>query len=493
MSEDSSRPHKKLDAVFAGGLAWSAGGKWLTQVFSWASVLIAARLLSPADFGMIEMASFFTNMTNLVAEFGIGTAVLQMHELDRRHVAQLNTVSILACAIAYGLSAAAAPLIASFFRVERIELLIVINSLGLLITGFQAIPMGLLQRDLDYKRLSIAEAVQAILTAVITVVCAASGAGYWSLVAGAIGGKAVVAALTFYWKPVPLGRPRWNDILAPIRLAWHVTVSRVAWGLCSQSDGIVIGRTMGDSVLGMYRLSINLASAPAEKISMLLMRVTGPLFAKVQADQALVRRYFLIVSESLALSVFPLTFGLAAVAPDAVSVILGPKWAGAVSSLRWLALFSGIRVMSTLMGQVLISLRFTAFSMWMAILSLIVMPVSFYVASHWGAGAVAAAWIVLSPVTIGPVAVKLLRVVRLRYRDYLQGLIPALIGSVAMVAVVLSLKIWLLPKSWGAMPSLAVQVAAGGAVYAAVMMGAFRERVLRYVRFLQQLRKDRAS
>lgn len=491
MSDESIPHHRRLDVAFAGGLAWTAGAKGLTQFITWLSVLIAARLLSPSDFGIVEMAGFFFGFTNVLAEFGIGTAVLQMRELDRRVLSQLNAVSLIFSTAAFGCSVAVAPLIAAFFRSEPLRLLVIVNSLGFFITAVQAVPQGLLQRDMDYRRLSIAEAVQALAHAVVTVGCALAGLGYWSLVAGPFAGKGVGTILAACWKPVPLALPRWRDVARPMRFGIEVALARLAWAMYSQADAVIVGRMLGDSALGMYRIAISLASAPAEKIGMLIMRVTGPLFARIQEDRDLVRRYFLLISDALALVVAPLVLGLAVVAPEAVGVVLGPRWAGAVAPLQWLAVFMILRTLSALVSQVLTSLRFTTFSLWMAGLSFLVMPVSFYVAARWGTGAVAAAWLVLSPVTVLPPAVKLFGAIHCRFREYLAILAPMIVASAAMLGAVLGLRLWLLPAAWTPPARLVAQVAAGGAVYAGILLGFYRGRILKYVQFFARLREDR--
>src|SRR5579863_7309567 len=124
--------NRSMDSAFVGGLAWTAGAKFTTQFFTWAAVLVAARLLKPADFGLMEMAGFVFGLTNVLAEFGISTAVMQMHELDRKALAQLNTASVALCTFAYGCLVLAAPLVATFFRTEQLKLLIIVNSTGLI-------------------------------------------------------------------------------------------------------------------------------------------------------------------------------------------------------------------------------------------------------------------------------------------------------------------------------------------------------------------------
>jgi O-antigen/teichoic acid export membrane protein len=496
-------PHSvhSLDKTLAGGLAWAAGAKSATQLFTWTFTVITARLLSPGDFGLVNMSGFINVLASTLAEFGMGQAVLQMPELEAGTVAQLNTACVAICTAAYGLLVLAAPMIAAFFmpgrcnssgQAEQLRLLVVVNGLGLVITGFQSVPNGLLEKDLDYRRLSLGESVTIVTQAVVTLGCVLAGIGYWSLVVGVLVSRIAGAGLTYYWRPVPFALPRWGQIQAPMRLGAHIAIGRIAATAYAMSDGVIVGRMLGGAALGAYQMAMSLANAPAEKIGLLMMRVTGPLFAKVQKDHELVLRYFRIISESVSLSVFPLLIGLALVAPDAVRVLLGQKWSAAAGPIRWLAVFMCARTLSTLFSQVLTSLRYTRFNMFVSLASFVVMPVAFIVASRWGTNAVAASWLLLSPVTVLPLAVKLLRSIQLRYRSYLGMLMPALAGCAAMVAAVLAVHGWLGTGHIRVIARLSIQVAVGGAVYLGVLWTFYRETLNQYVRFLQGLRRGDA-
>jgi hypothetical protein len=309
---------RKLDRIFAGGIVWSAGAKAVTQLLSWTSVLMAARILSPADFGLAGMAGVFFVVTNVLAEFGLGSAVLQMQELERDVLAQIHAFACLFCTGIFLAGEAASPLIASFFKSERLLPVLLVNNLTFLITGFQQVPLALLQREMDYRRLSFSDGVVASVQAIATIVSALAGLRYWALVLGMLAGKTAGAVLNYYWQPIHFRVPCWNRIHIPVRMGGQIAISRLAWSAYTQSDGVVVGRMLGDSLLGTYQMAMTLATAPAEKIGTLIMRAAGPLFAKIQNDQTMVRRYFLIITEAIGLSVFPLVLGLAAVAPDAI-------------------------------------------------------------------------------------------------------------------------------------------------------------------------------
>jgi teichuronic acid exporter len=296
MSSPQPEDHSRLDAKFAGGLAWTAGAKWATQVLTWMSTVLVARLLFPADVGVAEIAGIYTGLTNVLAEFGVGTAVLHMPELDRGTLRQLNLFSVALCTVIFCVSMLAAPLLALFFRSDHVTFFAV-NNLVFLITGIQAVPFGLLQREMDYRKLSLIEALMAFVQATVTVLTAWAGWRYWSLWAGLTAGRVAAAALLCYWKPVSFAWPRWADIRKPVEMGRHVAVSRVTAAACGMADSIVVGRFLGESALGSYRMALNLASAPADKVSMLIMRTATPLFATVMDNAPSVRRYYLIISE----------------------------------------------------------------------------------------------------------------------------------------------------------------------------------------------------
>jgi len=118
------------------------------------------------------------------------------------------------------------------------------------------------------------------------------------------------------------------------------------------------------------------------------------------------------------------------------------------------------------------------------------MPIAFVVGARWfGISGVAAGWLVLSPLTIVPLVLVLLRTIHLAYSQYFAALLPTLTGSAAMCVALLALRQWGFPALWTPTTMLAVQVVVGAAVYAAILMVFFRGKLVRYVNFLSSLRK----
>ena len=473
----------QLDRSLLGGIAWTAGAKWAGQAISWAVTLIVARILTPADFGIVGMATVYLGLVTLVAEFGLGTAVVTLRDLSSVQLKQINTLSV-----AFGLAGAllscalAAPL-GRFFHSPRLPLVIIVMSSAFIMMAFQSIPYSLLTRDLRFKLLAGINTAMVLAQAATALVLALLGWGYWALVIGSLVGTAVLSVLPIVRAPQGFARPRAADLGRVMRFSRHVIVTRAAWYGYSNADFVVAGRVLGEAPLGVYTLAWNLASVPLEKITAMLTTVTPSFFSAVQTQHAELRRYLLRMSEGLALVTFPATLGLALVAPDFVQLLLGARWMGAVAPLELLAIYASIRSVVTLLPQVLIAVGETRFMMWVTLLMLLALPPVFWLGSRWGAVGIAAGWVLVYPVLTLPLLFRTLRAIHMRLGEYLRGLWPAASASAVMCVAVLLLK-WACPPVWPAYVRLGLEVGTGAAVYVAVLMGAHRERALTYARLV---------
>jgi PST family polysaccharide transporter len=417
-----------------------------------------------------------------------------MRKLSPRVIAQLHTFACLVGGGFFALSFLAVPLVAGFFRKEHIssqdlELLIAVNNVGFLVTGLQAVPFALLSKNLDYRRLSIGEAAQVAVQSLGTIAAAWLGWGYWSMTAGVFLGRFLRTGLLLYWNPIPFVRPHWESIREAVHMGGKMSLGRLAWSTYLGMDGIIVGRVLGDSALGVYRIALNVASAPAEKVSMLIMRTSTPLFARVQHDVDQVRRYLITMVELLSLGLMPLMLGLIMVAPEAIQATIGAKWLPAVPALQWLCAFMVIRVLTVLYEQVLVSQNMVDFTMWMSIFNLCVLPPAFWIGATWGGTAgVAAMWLGMVPFTVLPIVIRLHRRIQLSYWTILHAIWPAVSSAAAMVSLLLLLRPWLDSLGLSLLQVLTIEISLGGLVYAAVLLAFFRHRVMRYFDFVKRMR-----
>jgi len=476
VSHPIAEPDKNQPAASAGldkslvhGIAWTGGVKWLTQLLSWAATLIVARLLSPSDYGLVSMASAYLGLVTIASEFGIGTAVVTLRDLSREQLAQLNTLAVALGGAGFAASVVAAVPLARFFKSPQLPAVIIVLSLSFVISAFGSVPSSLLRRDLRFKTLSIIDGVRAIVLAVGMVLFAVAGLRYWTLVLGGLLSAGVSTILTLVVQRCNFRRPRRESLRHAVTISGHLLVNRMSWYAYSNADFVVAGRVLGQAELGAYSVGWTLASTPIQQITSLVSTVASALLAAVQTEYTMVRRYFLNLTEGLALVTFPLTIGLALVANEFVFTILGSKWGTVVAPLRLLALYASWRSVTPLLSHVLTVTGETRFGMELSILAVVLYPTGFYFGSHWGTIGIAAAWMVVDPLINLPVYRRVFQKLHLSTTEYLEALRPPITGSLLMTGALLFLKP-LLPASWPLGARLGIQVASGGIVYVGALM-----------------------
>lgn len=472
--------------VLASGLAWTTGAKLATQVLTWFSVLYAARMLTPSDFGMVEMVGLTSTVALVLAEFGLGGAILQMRELEGGRLRQIHTI-IMGLGVAMCVSLMVlAPWIVEFFHQPKLLLMFRVHGISFIVIALQTMPMSLLQRDLDYRRLALSEALQVLVQAALTILTGLLGWGIWGLWAAANGSRLVQTVQLMIVKPMGFSWPRRKMIEEPLRFGMQVAGSRVANTLYSQIDIVLIGHFFGERALGLYRLAMNFGTAPAEKVGFFVMRVTGPLFARLQDNPEQMGRYALVINGLLALVLLPVTFGLALTAPELVEMAVGKQWMDAVPIIRVLSVLAAIRIFSSLQQQVLTSLRQTKLLLWISLANFVVMPVLFYLAVPYGLTAIAGVWVFGALVTSVPLLNGMCRCLAMSRRKYLLTLVPALVGSVVLSFGVEGIR-QVLPE-WRLAVRLGVLVATGAIAYGLVMLLGFTQLVRGHWERFKQMR-----
>ncbi|HWV56663.1 MAG TPA: oligosaccharide flippase family protein, partial [Longimicrobiales bacterium] len=264
-----------------------------------------------------------------------------------------------------------------------------------------------------------------------------------------------------------------------ITISYHLIAARVTWYVQTNADFVVVGRVLGQAALGAYSLALAIASVPVEKVTAMVGRVSPAVFSAVQRDMTAVRRYLLQLTTGISLITFPAAFGLAFVADDFVALVLGDEWAAAVVPLRILAAYVSFRSISPLLGHILTVTGGTGFAMRVGIVSAVVLPMGFLFGSRWGAGGVAAAWLVLDPFLVAPVYWRVFTTLRMRPREYLAALRPALSGCTAMALAVLLIRTAAIDASTAA--RFGLSVSAGAAAYIAILWFAYRDAAFGYL------------
>jgi teichuronic acid exporter len=459
-----------LDRSLVTGIGWTAIFRWAAQIVSWGGTLYAARILSPADFGVIAMAMVPIGLVRMIEDFGFDAVILQNRDLSSEQVARLGGLAVLFGSVLTLVILAASPLIAQAYGEPSVALVIAALSALVVLDALQVVPRVLLQRDLDFFWLGAVYLLQTVVVSAMVLGLALYGAGMWALVFNTIAGSAFATILLFLLRPF---RPRWPSDLAglrdPILSGWRMLVSRAAYYANSTADQVIAGRALGKDALGHYSFAMSIASLPTQEITSLVSRVVPGVFSAAQSDRALLRRYFLLLTEALTYIAFPVSCGIALTAMHIVPVALGPQWDAVVPILQALCLYMAMYAAQTLVSHVLLWTGHFRHLMWFSLLSLGVLSVAFVIGIRAGGlESLAWSWSIAYPLVCLPPMLIAWRILELRWLQFFNALLPALVACAVMSVIVL-----LVHSALGSdanhLLALAAEAAAGAVTYVAVM------------------------
>ena len=307
------------------------------------TTVVLAALLTPSDFGVVAAALAVVSLGQIVVEMGMGAAVIQRRTQVDEAASMALWLSLLVGVALYGLLWALAPWIAAAYRLPPLSSALRVVGFSLVLSSLISIPNALLTRDLEFRRLFWVGAVPQVMTAVVSLVLAVRGLGYWSLILGYLAGRAANLVLVWWvcrWRPKLVFR---RDLFRSLIgfSAWVFISSLESW-LFLYADNLLVGYFYGAYNLGVYSLGFNLANLLPGMLIAPLAAVAYPAFSALQNEPRDVGQSLVKLQGQAAAILFPACFGLAAVAAPIVSLLYGHSWVGLGWTLSLLAIMPGI-------------------------------------------------------------------------------------------------------------------------------------------------------
>lgn len=468
----------RLDRVLINGVAWTGGSRWVAQIFTWPVTVVVARLLGPEAYGFMAVSTIFTRLLSVIAEAGLGYAIIMSPDVSYSAIRQLNTLAVLLGCAAVAIAMTLSPYVSAFFGQEEVRTVILALSVVFVIDALAIVPIAVLRREFRYKELAMAEFARSISDTAITLCLAVAGFGYWALVCGYLGGATTSLFIVTLYGRQGYEMPRPAQVRPFVTFGLNFVSQGISSLICSSADIAVAGRLLGTTTTGQYVFALTLAAAPLEKITSLVTRVTPGLFFEVRQDPDAVKRYLISITRLLALAAFPLLFGLAAIAHDFFYIVMGPSWGGAVWPLRLLCVHVAVASVFALLPQILQACGHPSIPTRQALIAAVILPLLFVaLGSAWGAVGIAAGWLVGTLLTNAPVLVATLRVAHTSVLEYGSSLWPAASASAAMImAIQIARGVIATLDPWPPIQLLAT-IAVGAATYSLVLLVFHRQLV----------------
>lgn len=311
--------------------------------------VVLARLLTPADFGLVAMVAAITGLGQAFADLGLSEATIQRPEISHSQVSTLFWINV---AIGLGLmsiTAALAPVLAWFYREPQLRNLTLLVSLTFLIGGLRVQHDALLKRQMRYSSLAIRDIAAYAFAVPLAITLAWRGAGYWALVALPLTLNFTAMFLSWVmvgWIP---GLPRHlTRVRSLIGFGGNVAASYLALNVIRNADNVLIGWYWGANPLGLYSRAYNLLMLPVRQLGGPAGSVAIPGFSRVQADPERLAHYYLRTANLMMWLSAPIFGFLFVAAVPVIDLVLGRRWQAAAPVFQILAIFA--------LGQLLLEL-----------------------------------------------------------------------------------------------------------------------------------------
>jgi len=333
--------HLRKDVVsrsVRGGVV-TIGAQGLKIVLQMGAVVLLARLLAPADFGIFAMIAAFLTVLEMFKDMGLSSATVQREEITSREVSTLFWLNTgLGAAVALVL-AASAPLLSWFYGEPVLTRIVPAVALAFLFSGLGTQHLALLRRRMRFSVIAVVQVAGDALALAAAVGTAFAGFGIWALVVQRLVWASVTtlgAWIACGWRPT---RPaRFSEVRGLVAFGGNAMAAMVVANVAGNLDKVLIGWWWGATPLGFFERAQKLQQLPVVNLNTPLTAVALPALSRLVGEPERYRAMYLAVVERMIVLVVPIG-GLFIAAGDLIiRLVLGPQWMEATPILAWMGL-----------------------------------------------------------------------------------------------------------------------------------------------------------
>lgn len=351
-------------------------------------VTVLARLLAPADFGLMAIVVSVTAFMQVFTDLGVSTAIIHYRDVSQREMSSLYWLNVLVGFVLMLLLMGLSPWISRLvFHQPALEPLLMLMSVNFVFLACAQQLRVMAEKTLRFSVLAKIEVFAAVCGSATAIVWAWRAPSVYALVAGVLVNGCLQAILLWAfvsegWRPDL--RLRIREIERFLKFGAYMIGGDFVNSLSRQADVLVGGRFFPAAILGGYSLPRNLSLNVAGVTNPIVTRVGLPVMAKAQQDRAFLKSMYLKTMRMTASVNFPLYLVLAFFPRDVVSLVFGAKWIASAPLLVYLAIWGMFRSCGNPVGSLLYAVGKAGLAFrWNLAQVVIIFPL-LWVAAHFG-------------------------------------------------------------------------------------------------------------
>lgn len=425
---------------------WLLGGNLAAQVLQFGFGVALARLLVPADFGLLVTVQIFTGLAGFIAAGGTGQALVRAKSAVPEDFQVVFTIQLIFGVLIYAGFFVAARSFAHWYDQPIYGDLFRVSAITFVLRPFVNMPSIWLAREMRFKQRAIVSLASTTVGGILSVVLAWHHFGVWSLVFGGIAGSVFNIFALLSITPV---RPALRFSASPAKefglYGFKVTINDIATYIRNQTPNFFLGHLQGPALVGLFNKADSLARAP----KIVAYSVYDPLFRSLSTLQDnLDRSRYVYLRTVMLLTVYvmPLFVGLAWLAQPFIAFVYGPKWSASAAPLAILSLMGPFVCIGNPSGAVLAAQNWLGREVFVHLSQSVLLAASCVVGIRWGLTGVA--WGILLSECLGVLFIAFLvtRCLESTFWQLAASLSPGLILNALLCTALLVVHL-LLPHS----------------------------------------------
>ena len=316
-----------MNNSISNNILWRFAERFLAQLIAFIVSIILARILLPEHYGTVALVNVFILFADVFVESGLPSALIQKKDSDNFDFSTVFYFNIGFSIILYVVLFFLAPIISDYYNNYLLTPVIRVLSIRIFIAAFNSIQQAYISKNMQFKKFFLATLFGTIVSAAVGIILAYNGFGVWALVFQYLSNILIDTIILFFvikWKPLLYFSLRRLKYL--LKYGWKILFEGVAATFYSQIRNLIIGKVYTEIDLGYYNRGDQFPGLIMNNINTSINSVLFPAMSKVQEDNnqlvTILRKSIRITSYIL----FPMLFGMAAIAFNMVIVLLTDKW-----------------------------------------------------------------------------------------------------------------------------------------------------------------------
>ncbi|HXI07851.1 MAG TPA: lipopolysaccharide biosynthesis protein [Bradyrhizobium sp.] len=452
------------------GASWATSARLISRLIDFMTILLLARILTPADFGFTAIATSLVAIVDMVLEVPLILALISLDRVTKAHLNTAFTLAVLRGLVFSAIILGAAWPFSYIYNDPRLIPVLAALAVGPIARGFLNPRMSEFSRAMSFRPSFIADLSGKLLASSAALCVVFLGGGYWAIVTASV--------------VSPVGTTLASYVLAPFRprlslarfsefsrfLGWFST-TQVTVALSWQYDRMLLGYFVPKADLGQYTMAADMAALPTQSLIGPAMQPLLAAFTKVGVESGKLQSAYLRASQFTLMLAAPTCIGMSLTSDVIVDVLLGAKWREAAFYLQWLALAAVFNAFYQPMHALALSLNRTdlvfRISLAELCIRIVLMPIGLYYYSITG---IVAVQLAVSLTKFGLSIFAARSLVKASALSQLANLWKVAAACAAMAAFVMLARSVLAGTGAGSLASLMVAATSGAVVYACALL-----------------------